>query len=387
MRAKHLLAGLVAAATVAVIVPSASATDVYRVGFIDSLSGPVSSSGVPYDRALKAGFSQRHEVHGRTIELIPLDDKSDPTTATLNARRLISVNHVDAIIGAAGTPESTAIAAVAKEMKVPQIASAYVAATSESEWPWTVAVPQPVSLMVDAVVRRMKRDGVKTIGYIGFSDAWGDLVYKELEASAGREGMKVVANERYARSDSSVTGQVLKVIASKPDAVITGVAGTPGALPYITLAKYGYKGGIYGTHALLQSEFIKVAGSAANGLIVPAGPYVVAEQLPADNPIRAVSLEYAKIYQKVNGQPADNAFGTYAYDAWRIFLNAAERVPASVAPGTPEFRTALNDAIHATTDLVGTQAVYNFKPDRLFGVDARAVVIVRLENGHWKLAK
>jgi branched-chain amino acid transport system substrate-binding protein len=241
--------------------------------------------------------------------------------------------------------------------------------------------------MVDAVVERMKRNGVKTVGYIGFSDAWGDLVYDALMKAAGPAGIKVVSNERYARADSSVTGQVLKIVALHPDAVMTGGAGTPGALPFLALAERGFKGGVYGQHGLINPDFIRVAGAAGNGALMPTGPVIVAEQLPADYPTRKIALEFRQAFQKVNNAPSTDAFSAYSFDGYLVFADAATRAMATKAePGTAQFRVALRDAIMTTKEVVGTHGVFNFKAGDLYGVDNRARVIVKLENGQWKLA-
>ena len=224
---------------------------------------------------------------------------------------------------------------------------------------------------------------MKTVGYIGFSDAWGDLVYDALKKSAEPAGLQVVSNERYARADSSVTGQVLKIVALKPDAVITGTSGTPGALPYLALAERGYKGQIYGMHALINPDFVRVGGSSVEGLLAPTGPVIVAEQLPDSNPIRKVSMDFRAAYQKANGAPPTDAFSAYSFDAWLLFLDAAAR--AKGEPGTPAYRVALRDAIESSKEVIGVHGVYILKRGELYGVVKRARVIVKLEKGQWKL--
>jgi branched-chain amino acid transport system substrate-binding protein len=353
-----------------------------KVGFITSLSGPVSSLGIPYDKGIKAGMAYKSEVAGRKITLVSLDDASDPSTAARNARKLIEEDKVDVIIGTAGSPGALAIAAVARETKTPLISIANANLPGE-EGAWMVTLPQPAPLMVSAVVERMKASGVKTVGYIGFSDAWGDLVYDALQKSAGPAGIKVIGNERYARADSSVAGQVLKIVAQKPDAVITGTSGTPGALPYLALAERGYKGQIYGTHALINPDFVRVGGASVDGLLAPTGPVIVAEQLPGSNPMRKVAMDFRAAYQKANGAAPTDAFSAYSFDGWLLMLDAASRTKGE--PGTPAYRVALRDSIVSTKELVGTHSVYNFKPDNRYGSDERSRVIVKLDKGQWKL--
>ncbi len=363
---------------------SALAADL-KVGFITSLSGPVSSLGIPYAKGIAAAQAWKSEVAGHKVQMIQLDDGSDPATAARNARKLINEDKVDVIIGTAGSPGALAIAAVARETKTPLISIANANLPGE-EGAWMVTLPQPAPLMVGAVVDRMKKAGVKTVGYIGFSDAWGDLVYDSLTKAADSAGIKVLTNERYARADTSVTGQVLKIVAARPDAVITGTSGTPGALPYVALAERGYKGPIFGTHALINPDFVRIGGAAVEGLLAPTGPVIVAEQLPADNPIKKVSMDFRAAYQKANGAVPTDAFSAYSFDAWLIFTDAAQRAIAKKAePGTPEFRVALRDAIVSTKELVGTHSVYNFKPDNRYGSDDRSRVVVKLEQGQWKL--
>ena len=357
-----------------------------KVGVNVALSGPNASLGLPYSKGMKAAQTYMGEIGGHKVQLILLDDGSDPTTAGRNARKLVQEDKVDVLMGSSGVPSSIAIAQVAKETKTPMIGLSPIAIDAKDN-SWVVTVAQPTQLMIDAVVERMKRNGVKTVGYIGFSDAWGDLVWEALNKAAPAAGIKVVANERYARADQSVTGQVLKIVALRPDAVMTGGSGTPGALPFLALAERGYKGGVYGQHGLINPDFIRVAGAAGNGALMPTGPVIVAEQLPADYPTKKIALEFRSEYQKVNDTPSTDAFSAYSFDAWTVFADAAARVLKSgkAEPGTPEFRAALKDAIFSTHEVVGTHGVYNFKPGDIYGVDQRARVIVTLEDGKWKL--
>jgi len=353
-----------------------------KVGVISSLSGPVSALGIPYEKGIRAALAEHPMLAGHKVDLIVLDDASDPTTAGRNARKLVTEDKVDVLIGTSGVPGAMAIAAVARELNTPLISPTPVTIPGP-EGAWTVTVSQPFPLMVSAVVDKMKKSGVKTVAFIGFSDALGDLAYDSLVKSADAAGIKVVANERYARSDSSVAGQVLKIISARPDAVFAGNSGTPGALPYLALADRGYKGKIYGTHGLINADFVRVGGASIEGLEVPSGPVLVADQLPDTNPIKKVSMNFREAYKKANGSAPNDAFSSYTYDAYLLLADAASRVKGE--PGTPQYRTALRDAIVNTKELVGTHGIYNFKPDDRYGSDKRAVVIVKSEKGQWKL--
>jgi branched-chain amino acid transport system substrate-binding protein len=375
-----------AAAGAVALATGAFAADL-KVGLSISLSGPNSSIGIPYAKGMQAALAYKPEVNGRKIQLIVLDDGSDPTTASRNARKMIEEDKVDLLLGSSGVPASVAMAQVGKEAKTPMIGLSPLS-LDPVENPWIITVAQPPQLMIDAVVERMKRNGVKTVGYIGFSDSWGDLVYGALTKAAEPAGIKVLTNERYARGDASVTGQVLKIVAARPDAVMTGGSGTPGALPFLALAERGFKGGVYGQHGLINADFVRVVSTSGNGALLPTGPVIVAEQLPADYPTKKIALDFRAAFQKVNNAATTDAFSAYSFDSWLVFADAAARAMSAgkAEPGTPEFRVALRDALVNTKEVVGTHGVYSFKPGNLYGVDARARVIVKLDNGQWKLA-
>jgi branched-chain amino acid transport system substrate-binding protein len=375
------VAAIVAATSLAAGAAHAEIT----VGFVTSLSGPGSSIGVLYDRGMKAALEYAASVGDEKIKLIQLDDGSDPSAATRNARKLVEENKVDLLIGTATAPSSIAMVAVANELKVPMISiSPITVPATETGERWGIAVPQPPSLMVKVVIDRMKRDGIKKFAYIGFSDAWGDLVYNGAQKPAEADGIKILTNERYARTDTSVTGQVLKMIATHPDAVLLGGSATQGALPPLALAERGYKGPLYGTPALLNADFLRVGGKAVEGVLVSAGPVIVAEQLPDTHFSKKISMAFRAAHEKANNVAPSDGFSAYSFDAWLIFMDAAKRAMATAKPGTPEFRTALRDAIFTTKELVGTHAIYNFKPGESYGVDERGLVLVRLVDGKWK---
>ena len=381
---KNFLGFAAGAAVLSSLSLPAAAADI-NVGLITAMTGPGASIGIPYAKGTAAGVAYKDNVDGTKLNLIQLDDATDPSTAARNARKLIEQDKVDVLIGSGSTPSSIAITAVCHELKVPCITVSPVNMPGEPG-SWMISIPQPPTLMVSVVVDYMKDAGVKTVGYIGYSDGWGDLVYGGLEKSAEPDGIKILTNERYARADTSVTAQALHIVSAAPDAVMTGGSGTPGALPFIALRERGYSKEIYGTPAIINPDFVRVGGTAVEGVIASTGPVVVAEQLPDSYPTKKISLEYQAIYQKTNGEPARGAFGPYAFDGWLVLLDSAKHALASGAqPGTPEFRTALRDALVTAKDVVGTHGVYTFHPGESFGVDKRALVLVKLVDGKWKL--
>ncbi|WP_375780318.1 ABC transporter substrate-binding protein [Bradyrhizobium sp. ma5] len=377
---------LLASAALLVAVPLVGQAEIL-VGFVTGLSGPVSSIGIPNAKGLAAGEAYIGEVGGEKLRVIQLDDASDPTASARNARKLVEQEKVDILIGTSGAPQTLAMATAAIEMKIPMIAVSPIAAVPPGEGgPWVVQTPQPTPLLVQGIVDHMKARGLKTVAFIGFSDAFGDLMYDSLSQSAKAADIKVIANERYARSDSSVTAQVLRALAAHPDAIMLGGTGTPGALPVIALSERGYKGPLYGNHGLISADFLRLAGKAANGIICPTGPVTAAEQLPASNPTQKVALAFRAAFEKANGETPTDSFSSYSFDGWLVFVDAAKRALATGAkPGSPEFRVALREALFTTKELAGTQGVYTYTPADRHGVDARARILVQIEDGKYKL--
>ncbi len=356
-----------------------------KVGVITSLSGPGSSIGIPYGKGAAAGQLVRKEAGGQTLELIQLDDGSDPDAATRAARKLIEDNKVDVLIGTATAASSNAIAVVANERKIPYLAVAPInPARAASGERWALGVNQPPSLMIKVVVDRIQRDGAKKIGFIGFSDAWGDMVFNGAKEGEARGAINLVANERYARADTSVRAQVLKLMATEPEAILFGGAATQGALPMIELAGRGYKGKLYGTPALINPDFIRVGGKAVEGVLVSGSPGLVAEQLPEGHYAKAPTAMFRAAYEKLNGSAPTDGFAPVAFDAWLLVSDAVQRVAGAAKPGTPEYRTALRDALFSTKNVAGTGGLFNFTQESAYGVDERALVLMRLVNGAWK---
>jgi branched-chain amino acid transport system substrate-binding protein len=376
-----VLAGLAAVA----LGPAARA-DV-TVGIVMSMTGPVSSIGLPYMKGFAAALAGTGEVAQQRIKVLQIDDRSDPSAAAQAGKKMIEDDRVDVLVGSAGTPASLALYSVASEAGVPLIVTGNVAVEGE-RGVWEITIPQPSPLMIEAVAEHMQAHGIKTVGFLGFNDAWGDTVHDGLKVNADPRGIRIIADERYSRTDTSVTPQTLKLMAAHPDAMMTGGSGAPAALPHLALAERGWHGPVYSSHAIINSDFLRVAGKSAEGVVVPTGPLAVADQLPDSNPIKAATAEFRRLYQKANNDDTLNPFAGYAYDSFLVLFDATKRAIATGArPGTPAFRVALRDALVSTKEVVGTQAVYTFTPGRRFGADARARVLVTLSDGQWKLIK
>jgi branched-chain amino acid transport system substrate-binding protein len=354
------------------------------VGVTVSATGPAASLGIPEKNTVAL---MPQTIAGQKVNYIVLDDASDTTNAVSNARKLITENKVDIVLGSTTTPNSLAMIDVVAEAQTPMIsmaASARIVEPQDNKKRWVFKTPQNDIMMSLAIVTHMANAGVKTAAYIGFADAYGEGWYQEFSKIAALKGIKIVADERYARTDTSVTGQVLKLMAAKPDAVLVGASGTPAALPQKSLKERGYAGKYYQTHGVANADFLRVGGKDVDGTFLPAGPVLVADQLPANHPARKSAMAYVTAYEAAYGKGSVSTFGAHAWDTGLLLAAAAPAALKKAQPGTPAFRAALRDALEEVRELAGAHGIFNMSPTDHLGLDQRARVMVKIENGAWK---
>ena len=370
----------VAAAAIGILGAPATAEAQIKIGAILSISGATASMGVGYKGAFDFFPA---EIAGQKVEYIIRDDATDASTAFTIAQKMISEDHVDAFIGPSLTASDAAVAPLANQAHIPMIAMAPYE-YDPAKQPYTFNDAQPLSLMVSVVFKYMQQHDVKDIGYIGFSDGWGDQVLAATKTSAEADGIRILADERYARTDTSAEAQALKLMSVHPQAIMMGNSATPAALPVVALRHRGFKGGIYGNHGIVSPAFIKVGGAAADGVIADTSPLVVYDQLPEDNVIKPVATAFMADYTKKYGPQSVNPFAGYSYDAMLLLKNAIPTALQAGKPGTEEFRVALRDALEKTHELVGVSGVYNMSPTNHNGQDERAAVLVEVKDGAWR---
>ncbi len=354
-----------------------------RIGAILSISGPGAAMGVGYKGAFDFFPS---EIAGQKVEYIVRDDATDANTAFTIAQKMISEDHVDAFIGPSLFASDAAVAPLANQAHIPMIAMAPYE-YDPAKQPYTFNDAQPLSLMVTAVFKYMQQHEVKDIGYIGFADGWGDQVLAATKTSAQADGIAILADERYARTDTSVEAQALKLMSVHPQAIMMGNSATPAALPVVALRHRGFKGGIYGNHGIVSPAFIKVGGSAVEGVIAVTSPLVVYDQLADDNAIKPVATAFMADYAKKFGPQSVSPFAGYSYDAFLLLKNAIPIALQAARPGTEEFRVALRDALEKTQELVGVSGIYTMSPTNHNGQDQRAAVLVQVSDGAWRAVR
>jgi len=371
-----------AAALLAALPLAASAQ--IKVGVTVSATGPAASLGIPERDTISLLPT---EIGGQNVQYIILDDATDTTQAVKNIRKLTSEDQVDVVLGTSVMPGSLAMSDVAAETGTPMIS---VAAGTKLVQPvdgprkWVFKTTQNDVLMANVLADAMVKQGVKTLGFIGFSDAYGDGWAQEMKTAADAKGIELVAEERFARADTSVTGQILKLLSRQPDGILIAASGTPVALPQRELVERGYKGQIYQTHGAANNDVLRVCGKACEGMILPAGPLLVAAQLPDDNPVKASALKYTQAYEGAHGAGTINTFGGHMWDAGQLIIDAIPRaLDTGAKPGTPEFRAALRDSLEQVRELPASQGVFNMSETEHAGMDERGRVLVQVVDGKW----
>ncbi|NBS39029.1 MAG: ABC transporter substrate-binding protein [Betaproteobacteria bacterium] len=361
---KKIASALLALAS-AVIQPALAEIN---IGVTLSATGPAASLGIPEKNTVALLPAT---MGGQKVNYIVLDDATNPTEANKNAKRLVAEHKVDAIIGSTTTPTSLAAIEVGAETGTPVITMAPIPPQTGEKHAWSFVTPQGINIMASALVDVMKAAGVKSLGFIGFADAYGEVWLQAMKAPLASAGISMNTVERFQRTDTSVTGQTLKLMAANPDAVLVVGSGTPAVLPQASLRERGFKGRIYQTHGVANRDFLRVGGKNVDGAVFPVGPMLLAEELPDSHPSKRAAMDYV--------------IGAHAWDAALLLANAVPQALKKSKPGTAEFRRALRDAIEATKELPAAHGVFNMSPSDHNGLDQRSRVMVRVEGGNWKL--
>ncbi|PZA13303.1 branched-chain amino acid ABC transporter substrate-binding protein [Rhodopseudomonas palustris] len=377
-----------AAIAVALALPGLSGaalaeTNEITIGITVTTTGPAAALGIPERNALE--FVPK-EIGGHPLKVIVLDDGGDPTAATTNARRFVTESKADVIMGSSVTPPTVAVSNVANEAQVPHIALAPLPITPERA-KWSVAMPQPIPIMGKVLYEHMKKHGIKTVGYIGYSDSYGDLWFNDLKKQGEAMGLKVVAEERFARPDTSVAGQVLKLVAANPDAILVGASGTAAALPQTSLRDRGYKGLIYQTHGAASMDFIRIAGKAAEGVIMASGPVMDPEDQPDSALTKKPGLELNTAYEAKYGPNSRSQFAAHSFDAFKVLERVVPVALKTAKPGTQEFRDAIRKALITEKDIAASQGVYSFTETDRYGLDDRSRILLTVKDGKYVMVK
>lgn len=371
---------LIAAALTLCVVSSGAYADI-TIGVVQPLTGPASGLGIPVKNAIA---SWPKSIAGENLKVIVMDDASDPTAGVKATQRLIAEDKVDVIVGSTATPVAIPMADVTAESGTPQIATA-PAGLPPGKDKWFFRLPQSNGVMAYAMVNHMKKQGFKTVGFLGYTDAYGELWLKDFTAEAAKSGIKVVGTERFARADTSVTAQALKLTSTNPDAILIVASGSGAGMPQKAIVERGYKGKIYQTHAAATRDLMRTAGKDAEGTFVVSGPAVIAEQLPDSHPSKKMAIDFVQQYEKAYGPASRNQFAGHGADALTILEKAVPIALKKGKPGTPEFRSALRDALEGMGRTVVAHGVLNWTPEDHWGYTNETGVMLKVVNGEFKV--
>lgn len=379
---KFLLSAAITAALALPGVALAQSNEIV-IGITITTTGPAAALGIPERNSLE--FVAK-KIGGVPLKVIVLDDGGDPTAATTNARRFVTESKADIIMGSSITPATIAVANVAAEANIPHFGLAPLPITPQRA-KWSVAMPQPIPIVGKVMYDHMKKNNVKTVGYIGYSDSYGDLWFNDLKKQAVPMGISVVAEERFARPDTSVQGQVLKLVAANPDAILVGASGTAAALPQTTLRERGYKGLIYQTHGAASMDFIRIAGPAAEGVLMASGPVMDPEDQPDSALTKKPGMALNKAYEAKYGPNSRSQFAGHSYDAFLVLERVIPVALKKGKPGTPEFREGIRQALLSEREIAASQGVYNFTETDRYGVDDRSRILLTVKGGKYQMVK
>ncbi len=369
---------IAAAATLAV---AGSALADITIGVSLPLTGPASGLGIPVNNQMKLWPAT---IAGEKVKLIILDDATDPTTGVKNTKRFVTEDKVDVLIGSVATPVAIPMSAIAAESETVQLALSPMPLPPGKD-NWTFRMPQSNPVMAHAMVGHMKKQGVKTVGFLGYTDAYGESWLKDFTAEAEKNGIKVIATERFARSDTSVTAQALKLVSANPDAMLVVASGSGAAMPHMAIVERGFKGKIYQTHAAASRDLMRVGGKDVEGAFVVSGPAVIAEQLPDNHPSKAIAIQFVQQYEKAYGAGSRNQFAGHGFDALVVLEKAVPIALKQGKPGTKEFRAALRNAFETMGRTVVSHGVLNWTKDDHWGFTLETGVMLKVVNGDWKV--
>jgi branched-chain amino acid transport system substrate-binding protein len=383
MKRFYASAAVIAASLTCHGLPALAQTNEVTIGISITTTGPAAALGIPERNALDFVVK---EIAGVPLKVIVLDDGGDPTNATTNARRFVTESKADIMMGSSTTPPTIAISNVANEAGIPHIGLAPFPITPERA-KWSVTMPQPIPIMGKVLYEHMKAHNVKTVGFIGYSDSYGDLWVNDFKGQGVPMGMSLVTEERFARPDTSVAGQALKLVAANPDAILIGASGTAAGLPQTELRDRGYKGLIYQTHGAASMDFIRIAGKAAEGVLMASGPVMDPEDQPDSALTKKPGLALNKAYEAKYGPSSRSQFAGHSYDAFLVLERIIPVALKKAKPGTPEFREALRQALVSERDIAASQGVYNFTEKDRYGLDDRSRILLTVKDGKYVLAK
>lgn len=365
--------------TVVSVIAALQAQAEIVVGGTFSLTGPAAALGTSFQRTLPL---LPKEIAGEPVRYVIVDDGSDPSAAVRNVRKLINENHVDVLIGPTNAATGYAIAPVLGELKVPLISGTALDLFGDKS-EWFINLSTPITMWVAQIVNHMKDSGLKKVAFVGYNDVYGDTAFAAFKKDCAEAGLEIVADERFARSDTSFVGQALRISTAKPDGVFIAASGSPAVLPNVTLRERGYNKPLYNAPVAVSQDFLRLGGSKVEGVISAAYLIAVPHQIPDSNPSKKAVTELFDEFTKMYPNMQPDTQNPTAYDSGVVLKMVATEALKVAKPGTEEFRVAIRDRLHTINGLVGSVGVYQFKPGQPYGVQENSIVFVNVKDGKW----
>jgi branched-chain amino acid transport system substrate-binding protein len=366
----------------------AHAAEPIKIGAFYSLSGPAAAIGTPtklVTQMVVEKINKEGGINGRPIELVLGDTESEPTKAVMVTKKFINVDKVAAIIGPDRTDLGMAVKKSIEEAGIPTFMTVggdpvIMGGPQLGTYKWVFKSPQRSSTAVEKLYQYLKKADLKKIALITASDGFGKDGKGWLEKLAPTHGLTIVADESFNPKDTDMTAQLTKVASANPDAIVCWTIGPAGAIVAKNVKQLNIKTPLFQCHGLPDPKYVELAGPASEGNMMPSTKLMAWEQLPDSDPQKNVIKEFVHLYNDVNHfdkQFPINAHSGYAWDAIYIVANAMKK-----AGTDPE---KLREAIEQTKDYVGISGIYNLTSDDHNGLGPESMILVRIEDGKWKL--
>jgi branched-chain amino acid transport system substrate-binding protein len=361
----------------------AQAAEPIRIGAIFSVTGPASFLGEPERntaKMLEEDINKSGGLLGRKVKIIVYDDETDATKAVTAVDRLIKRDHVVAIVGPSTSGNTLAIIPKVEAAKIPLVSCAAAKKIVDPVKKWVFKTPQSDYLAVKQIYAHLNKVGIKKIAILSASDAYGAAGREELKGLAAGAGLAIVADEVYGPKDTDMTAQLTKIKGTDAQAIVCWGTNPGPAVVARNRVQLGITIPLYMSSGVASKKFIELAGASnAEGILLPAGRLIVADQVPENQPQKKVLTGYIKEYEAKFHQPI-STFGGHAWDAVNLVFRAI-RDAKSARPA------AIRDALEKIRGFQGTAGEFNFSPTEHNGLTEQAFVMVKIHKGDWEMQK
>lgn len=362
---------------------TAQAQETIKIGGLLETSGPIASLGQPgLDGAMLAveQINAKGGIGGKKLELVNLNTEGDNTKSVTAAKRLLEQSDVVALVGPMNSGSSYAIIDTVQRAPIAMISNggSRGIVLPPQDKKWIFLAPLTDVLVQSVMLADMKQRGVKTVALLNADSPFGTSGRDQLEKNAASYGITIAAQQAYGNDDKDMTPQLTKIRSANPDAVIIWATGPGQAIAVKNYRQLGLTAPLYLSHAANDFNFLRLAGGAADDILIPSSKIYVIDSLKDSDPQKPLLSAFVRDYQAKYGKPPATFAGN-AYDAVNMIAEAIRKVGPD--------RAKIRDAIEGLKDYVGVTAVYAYGPDDHFGAKADSVVLLTVKDGKFALAR